>query len=54
MKAGVSIEELAEDIARRGLLQGLVVRPVTNPKGEETGAYEVPAGGGASGRSSCS
>jgi hypothetical protein len=28
VKAGVAIEELAEDIARRGLLQGLSVRPV--------------------------
>ena len=28
VKAGISIEELAEDIARRGLLQGLSVRPV--------------------------
>ena len=28
IKAGVSVEELAEDIARRGLLQGLSVRPV--------------------------
>ncbi|MFG1316189.1 hypothetical protein [Xanthobacter autotrophicus] len=29
VKAGVSIEELAEDIARRGLLQGLNVRGAT-------------------------
>ena len=28
IKAGVSIEELAEDIARRTLLQSLTVRPV--------------------------
>jgi ParB family chromosome partitioning protein len=28
VKAGVSIEELAEDIARRTLLQGLNVRPI--------------------------
>jgi ParB family chromosome partitioning protein len=45
VKAGVSIEELAEDIARRGLLQGLSVRAVTNEAGEETGMYEIPAGG---------
>lgn len=45
VKAGVSIEELAEDIARRGLLQGLSVRAVTNEAGDETGMYEVPAGG---------
>lgn len=45
VKAGVSIEELAEDIARRGLLQGLSVRAVTNEAGDETGMYEIPAGG---------
>src|ERR1700728_2743606 len=45
VKAGVSIEELAEDIARRGLLQGLSVRPVTDQAGVETGIFEIPAGG---------
>jgi ParB family chromosome partitioning protein len=45
VKAGVSIEELAEDIARRGLLQGLSVRPVLDGEGEATGMFEVPAGG---------
>ena len=45
IKAGVSIEDLAEDIARRGLLQSLSVRPVLDGEGQETGAYEVPAGG---------
>ncbi len=45
VKAGVSIEELAEDIARRGLLQGLSVRPVTDEAGTETGMFEIPAGG---------
>ncbi|MGR7993596.1 ParB/RepB/Spo0J family partition protein [Xanthobacter sp. ZOL 2024] len=45
VKAGVSIEELAEDIARRGLLQGLSVRPVLDADGTETGMYEIPAGG---------
>ncbi len=44
-KAGVSIEELAEDIARRTLLQGLNVRPVLDAEGIETGMFEVPAGG---------
>jgi len=29
IKAGVSVEELAEDIARRGLLQSLRARPRT-------------------------
>src|SRR5262249_37563644 len=45
VKAGVSIEDLAEDIARRTLLQGLSVRPVLDADGEETGMFEVPAGG---------
>jgi ParB family chromosome partitioning protein len=44
-KAGVSIEELAEDIARRTLLQGLSVRAVIDADGTETGMFEVPAGG---------
>jgi ParB family chromosome partitioning protein len=41
----VGIEELAEDIARRTLLQSLTVRPVLDDGGGETGMYEVPAGG---------
>ncbi len=45
VKAGVSIEELAEDIARRGLLMGLSVRAVVDEAGVETGMYEIPAGG---------
>jgi ParB family chromosome partitioning protein len=45
VKAGVSIEELAEDIARRGLLQSLCVRSVRDADGGETGMFEVPAGG---------
>ena len=45
IKAGVSVEELAEDIARRGLLQGLSVRPVFDADGVETGQFEIPAGG---------
>jgi ParB family chromosome partitioning protein len=45
LKAGVAIEELAEDIARRTLLQSLTVRPVLDESGAETGTYEVPAGG---------
>jgi ParB family chromosome partitioning protein len=44
-KVGVSIEELAEDIARRTLLQSLSVRPVLDAGGAETGMFEVPAGG---------
>ncbi|TWB86843.1 ParB family chromosome partitioning protein [Bradyrhizobium macuxiense] len=45
VKAGISIEELAEDIARRTLLQSLNVRPVLDAKGAETGMFEIPAGG---------
>jgi ParB family chromosome partitioning protein len=45
IKAGVSIEELAEDIARRTLLQSLTVRPVRDGEGHEPGMYEIPAGG---------
>ena len=44
-KAGVSIEDLAASIARRGLIQSLHVRPVLNAEGEPTGMFEVPAGG---------
>ena len=45
VKAGVSIEALAESIARRSLLQSLSVRPVLDTEGNETGTFEVPAGG---------
>ncbi|XHB98441.1 ParB/RepB/Spo0J family partition protein [Nitratireductor sp. ac15] len=45
VKAGVSIDELAESIARRGLIQSLHVRPVLDSEGQETGMFEVPAGG---------
>ena len=45
IKAGVSVEELAEDIARRGLLQSLNVRPVLDADGVETNMFEIPAGG---------
>src|SRR5580704_7212341 len=45
VKAGVSIEELAEDIARRTLLQSLSVRPIVDGESAETGMFEVPAGG---------
>lgn len=45
VKAGVSIEELAADIARRTLLQSLTVRPVLDVNGTETGMFEIPAGG---------
>lgn len=45
VKAGQSVEELSEDIALRGLLQSLNVRPIVDGDGVETGKFEVPAGG---------
>jgi ParB family chromosome partitioning protein len=45
VKAGVSVEELAEDIVQRGLLQGLSVRAVVDENGTKTGMFEIPAGG---------
>jgi hypothetical protein len=45
VKAGVSIEELADDIAQRTLLHSLSVRAVVDADGQETGMFEIPAGG---------
>ena len=45
VKAGVSIEEMAESITRHGLIQSLHVRSVLDGDGQETGMFEVPAGG---------
>lgn len=45
IKAGVSIEDLAEDIAHRGLLLSLNVRAEIDGEGNETGTYRIPAGG---------
>ncbi len=45
IKAGLSLEDLAEDISRRGLLQSLSVRPVLDDEGAETGTFSVSAGG---------
>jgi ParB family chromosome partitioning protein len=45
VKAGLSIEQLAESIAQRTLLQSLNVRAVVGAEGNETGMFEVPAGG---------
>ena len=45
VKAGVSIEDLAADIAHRGLVASLNVRPILDEEGKETGIYKVPAGG---------
>ena len=44
-KVSVAIEQLADDIARRTLLQSLTVRPVLDAGGAETGLFEIPAGG---------
>ena len=44
-KAGVSIEDLADDIARRGLLTSINVRAELDAEGKETGIYRIPAGG---------
>jgi len=43
-KAGASIEELADDIARRGLLTSINVRAELEAEGRETGIYRIPAG----------
>jgi ParB family chromosome partitioning protein len=45
IKNGVSIEALADDIDRRGLLQSLNVRPSLDAEGQATGRFESPAGG---------
>ncbi|SER00562.1 ParB/RepB/Spo0J family partition protein [Sphingobium sp. YR768] len=45
VKNGVTIEDLADDIERRGLLHGLNVRPEIDVDGNETGRFEIPAGG---------
>ncbi|MCA3640349.1 MAG: ParB/RepB/Spo0J family partition protein [Methylobacterium sp.] len=45
VRASLSIDDLAEDIGRRGLLQSLSVRPVMNHAGVETGQFAVQAGG---------
>jgi ParB family chromosome partitioning protein len=45
IKASVSVEKLAKDIARLDLLQSLSVHPVLDADGTETGKFEIPAGG---------
>lgn len=45
VKAGLSIEDLANDIYHRTLLQSLNVRAVIDGQGNPTGLFEVPAGG---------
>lgn len=43
--AAISIEALAESIARRSLLQSLSVRPILTEEGGASGRYAVQAGG---------
>lgn len=50
IKAGISVEELAEDIARRGLLQSLSVRPVLRMKGSRPVNSKSPLAVGTSRR----
>lgn len=45
VKAGLSIEDQADDIYHRTLLQSLNVRAMLDADGNETGMFEVPAGG---------
>ena len=45
VKAGMSIEELAEEIVRRTLFSSIIVRPVLYENGAETGMCTIPAGG---------
>ena len=45
VKGGVSIDSLADSIARCGLLQSLSVRPILDESGAETGKYGIQAGG---------
>ena len=50
VKAGVSIEQLAESIAQRTLLQSLSVRAVVDAEGNETGMLRCRLVAGATGR----
>lgn len=45
VKAGISIDALAQSIARRGLLQSLSVREQLGDDGKPNGFYDVQAGG---------
>jgi len=45
IRPAIPIQNLADSIARRGLLQSLSVRPVLDEAGAETGRYRVQAGG---------
>jgi len=43
--ADTGIDRFAESIARQSLLQSIMVRPVLDKTGKQTGTYEVPGGG---------
>jgi ParB family chromosome partitioning protein len=43
--ADTGIDRFAESIARQSLLQSIMVRPVLDKSGKETGKYAVPGGG---------
>jgi ParB family chromosome partitioning protein len=45
VKAGVSIEELAESIARRGLIQSLMSARSSTPRARRPACSRCPAGG---------
>lgn len=45
VKRGVTIEDLANDIERRGLLSSLNIRPLLDADGNVTEKFHVPAGG---------
>ena len=45
IKAGLSVKELAEDIARCRLLQSQSVRPVLDDDDPENSKFEIPVGG---------
>ena len=46
-KAGISIEDLAEDIARRSLLQSLNVRPISDSEARRPACSRCPQVAGA-------
>ncbi len=54
IKAGIAVEELAEDIARRTLLQSLTVRPVLDDDGARPACSRCPRAAVATARWSCS
>jgi ParB family chromosome partitioning protein len=53
VKAGLSIEDLADDIYRRTLLQSLNVRAMLDDDGKETGSSRFRPAAAASARSNC-